>query len=466
MPGTTARASTASATGNKPKTDQKIAPGPRTRRLLGSLSAFQADPLQFLLENAASYGDVVRFQFGPMTGHLVTHPDGVKQILQENNHNYGRDTRGFQALKSTIGDSILTTDGDYWRRQRRIAQPAFHRQRLAGFADLMVSSAQAMVERWKERPEGEIFDVTPELLKVTLRILGLSMFGIDLSDDSEEIASALTIGLEHTTDRARRVFHLPDFIPTPKNRAYKKALATLDRIVLGMIAERRKSKEQKHDLLQMLLETRDEETGETMNDLQLRNELLTMLLAGHETTAMSLTWTFTLLARYPAARRALEAEVDSVLAGRTATLEDLPKLPVSKMVIEESMRILPPVWVVARSVENDDNILGYHIPKGSIVFVSPWVTHRLPSLWSDPEGFDPERFRTDDAARPRYAYFPFGGGPHLCIGQGFAMMEAQLVLATVAQSFRLALNPGHKVEMEPLITLRPKHGVQVIAQRR
>ncbi len=330
----------------------------------------------------------------------------------------------------------------------------------------MVSSAQAMVARWKERPAGEIFDVTPELLRVTLRILGLSMFGIDLSDDSEEIGRALTVGLEHTTDRARRVFHLPDFIPTPKNRAYKKALATLDRIVLGMIAERRRGKEQKHDLLAMLMETRDEETGETMSDLQLRNELLTMLLAGHETTAMSLTWTFTLLARYPAARRALETELDAVLAGRAATLEDLPKLPVSRMVIEESMRILPPVWVVARSVENDDTILGYHIPKGSIVFVSPWVTHRNPSLWSDPEGFDPDRFRVDDANRPRYAYFPFGGGPHLCIGAGFAMMEAQLVLATVAQSFRLALNPGHKVEMEPLITLRPKHGVQVTAHRR
>jgi len=441
----------------------KRAPGPRGGRILGNLSAFQSDPIALLMEAARDHGDVVRFEMGPVVAHLIVHPDGIKRILQDNNHAYGRHTRGFDALKETLGDSMLTVDGDFWRRQRRIAQPAFHKQRISGFAGVMADAARALVDEWRPRADGKTaFDVTPELLRVTLRILGLALFGIDLSDESAEIGRALTEVLHHTMERTRSVFHLPHFVPTPKNRRFKQALRTLDRVVLDMIAERRRKEGDRGDLLSMLMAARDDETGERMDDRQLRNELLTILLAGHETTAMSLTWTLALLGRYPSARRRVEEEAAAVLGGRRATLDDLPRLAFCKTVIEESMRLFPPAWVVARSVEEEDEIGGFAMPKGSIVFASPWVTHRRADLWPDPEGFDPDRFRVEDPMRARYAYFPFGGGPHLCIGAGFAMLEAQIVLATIAGAYSVSLVPGHPIVPEPLITLRPKNGVKVV----
>jgi cytochrome P450 len=442
----------------------RIAPGPRGHHLVGHLPEIQADPLGMMLEGALEFGSVVRFNFGPMIAHLVSSPDGARHVLQENNHNYGRQTRGYQIMSETLGDGLLTTEGDFWRRQRRIEQPAFHRDRIAGFAALMTSAAEAMVKRWRGSATPDTaFDLTPELLRVTLRILGLSMFGIDLSEEADNIGKALVTVLHHTTEHSRNIFRIPDVIPTPANRRFKEALRALDRIVFGMIAERRREGRDHGDLLSMLLAARDEETGEGMDDQQLRDELVTILLAGHETTAMALSWTFYLLSKSPPVRRRLQAELGEVLGGRSATLADLPKLRYLRMVIEESMRLYPPAWAVFRSATGDDVVDGFAIPAGSIVIISPYVTHRLPSLWEDPEGFDPERFATEDPNRPRYAYYPFGGGPHLCIGNNFAMLEAQLVLATVAQHYRLDVVPGHPVEPEPLITLRPKEGVRVTA---
>jgi cytochrome P450 len=324
-----------------------------------------------------------------------------------------------------------------------------------------------MVDRWAARAapapgQPDRTDVTPEFLRVTLRILGLSMFGIDLSNDAEAIGRAVTVVLEATRSSITSILEIPRFIPTPANRRFLEALATIDRVTLGLIAERRAGGAAKDDLLSMLLDARDEETGEGMTDRQLRDELVTILGAGHETTSMALSWTAVLLSRHPDVRRKLEAELDVVLAGRAPEFSDIPKLQYTRMVIEESMRLYPPAWIVGRNAIDDDEIGGYHVPAGSLVFVSAWVTHRHPGLWDNPEGFDPERFAPGaDEGRPRYAYFPFGGGPHLCIGNSFAMMEATLVLATVAQRFHMDLVPGHPVELEPLITIRPRHGVMV-----
>jgi cytochrome P450 len=439
------------------------APGPPGLPLLGNLLRLRGDRLGFLLGAAREFGGVVRLPIAMQLAHLVTDPAGVKRVLQDNADNYGRETRSIAVLRATLGEGLLTTAGEGWRRKRRLAQPAFHKQRLAGFAATMAEAAAACVERWRPLAErGTAFDVAPEMARLTLHILGLCIFERDLTGEADSIAQAVVAALHHTVDNLGALFPLPESVPTPANRRFKAALRELDRVVLGLIDERRRSGQDRGDLLSMLLAARDEETGEGLSDRQLRDELMTLLLAGHETTAMSLSWTLYLLSLHPAVRRAVEEEARAVLGQRRPGAEDLPRLRVTRMVLEESMRLYPPAWLITRSVTADDEIGGYRIPAGTGVLLSPYVTHRDPALWDNPEGFDPERFapeRAEDAARPRYAYFPFGGGPHLCIGAGFAMMEAAIILATIARSLRLDLVPGRPVEVQPLVTLRPKAGI-------
>lgn len=446
--------------------EPRTAPGPRGHLLIGSLPELRQGELQFFLDLAREYGDIARAQIGPIELHLLRHPDYVKHVLQDNSQNYGRKTRGFLALRDVLGDSLLTTVGDFWRRQRRIAQPAFHRQRLAGFADLMVAAARDLADSWAPLADRKHpIDVVPEFLRVTLRILGLSMFGLDLSSESSAIGGALVVALERTQAQVLSVIQVPEFIPTPQNRRFKEAMQTLDRIVFEMIGERRRSGREEPDLLGMLMAARDEESGEGMTDRQLRDELITILLAGHETTAMALSWACYLLSKHPAVWRTLRAEVRGVLGDRPARLPDLQAMPYLRMVLDETMRLYPPAWMVARSVNEDDVIGGYRIPAGSLVFTSPYVTHRHPDFWDNPEGFDPDRHTPERAAaRPRYAYFPFGGGPHLCIGQPLALMEAQLVLATLMQRYQLDLEPGLPVVPQPLVTLRPEGGLRMTVQ--
>jgi cytochrome P450 len=435
----------------------RVPPGPRGAPLLGVIGDFQADPLGLLMRSARRYGPVVHLPLARVDGYLVTQPSGIKRIFQDASDNYGRQTRSFLALRETLGDSLLTTDGEYWRRQRRVAQPAFHKARLAGFAATMAAAARAMVERWRATGRQTI-EVVPELLALTLEILGQTLFAEDLGGAAARVEPALAAVLRHTMTTISSVVTAPRWIPTGRNRRFRAALAALDEVVMGTIRLRRS----RHpcaggaDLLSLLMAARDAETGEGMSDRQLRDEVMTLMLAGHETTAMALSWTLALLSRHPAVRRALEEELAGELGGRPPTIEDLPRLRTTRMVLDESMRLYPPAWVVNRSVAAADEIDGFRIPAGAVVFVSPYVTHRDPALWENPEGFDPERFATDPEARPRYAYFPFGGGPHLCIGAGFAAMEAQIVLACVAQAVRLDLPPGASLEAEPLITLRPR----------
>ena len=437
----------------------RVASGPRGGRVLGSLRAFRDDPLRFLVETARDHRPVARFQLGRVDARLFSLPSGIKRILQDNNENYGRQTRSHAALRATLGNGLITSDGDFWRRQRRISQPAFHKQRIAGFGAAMSSAAEELVERWSPRAErGDSLDIFPEFLRVTLQILGRSLFGLELEGAAAAVGQGLDVVLHHTMDTLHSILPVPEAIPTPANRRFKAAVRALDEVVLGLIQQRRQSGGQ-NDLLSMLVESRDAETGEGMTDRQLRDEVMTLMLAGHETTSVSLSWTFAFLSRHPAVRRTLEDELKAVLGGRAATLEDLPKLRYTRMVLDETMRLLPPAWVVTRSAVADDEVDGFFVPAGSLAIVSPYVTHRDPELWPNPEGFDPQRF--ENTEQPRYAYFPFGGGPHLCIGAGFAMMEAQIVLATVAQHVRLDLVPGHPVEVEPLVTLRPRHGIRM-----
>jgi cytochrome P450 len=441
----------------------RSAPGPRGAPIVGCLRTFRADPLKFLVETARAYGPVAHLPLGLVEAYLVSQPGGVKRVLQDNSENYGRQTRGFQALRMTLGSGLITEDGAFWKRQRRLAQPAFHKARLAAFGDIMARAANEMTERLRaQATQGQPIDVAPEMSRVTLAILGRSLFSLDLDGAAEAVGQAVVVVLRHTIETVHALIPLPRALPTPRNRRFAAALRTLDKVVMDSIAERRRDGVDRGDLLSMLLAARDEETGEGMTDRQLRDEVMTLMLAGHETTAMTLCWTLYLLSRHPAARRTLEAEVDRVLGGRVPSTEDLPRLPYTRMVIEEAMRLYPPAWGVTRSIAHDDEIDGFAVPAGAIVIVSPYTTHRDEALWPNPEGFDPDRFdAARESARPRYAYFPFGGGPHLCIGAGFAMMEAQIILATLAQRLRLDLVPGHPVEVEPLVTLRPRHGIQM-----
>ncbi len=433
------------------------APGPRGHFLLGSLPAVRRDPIRMFLEGFERYGDVVRFRFGPVVAHLVSSPAGVNHVLAESNRTYGKQTRGFKNLRYVLGNGLLTSEGEFWRRQRRIAQPAFHRQRIAGFGEAMVRAAAEATASLEARA-GTVVDMHHEMMRLTLRIVGETLLAYDPSDDADEVGAALHFLLSIANLRSTRMLDLPRFIPTPQNRKFRRALATLDAVVLRMIAERRKKPGDRGDLLSMLMESRDAETGEAMDDRQLRDETMTIFLAGHETTANALTFTWLLLSRYPAAFRELRAELAQVLGGRRPTIDDLPRLVVTRRVLQESMRLYPPAWIIGRSVNGPDEIDGFEIPPRSIVFVSPYVVHRHPRLWEDPEGFDPQRFASEP---PRGAYFPFGGGPRMCIGNNFATMEAELVLSTMAQRVRPELVPGHRVVLEPSITLRPKYGMRM-----
>jgi cytochrome P450 len=438
----------------------RVPGGPRGGRVLGSLRAFREDPLRFLVATAREHRPVARFHLGRVDVRLFSQPSAIKRILQDNNENYGRQTRSHAALRATLGNGLITSDGEFWRRQRRISQPAFHKQRIAGFATAMTSAAEELAERWRGLAAGgESLDIFPELLRVTLQILGRSLFSLELGGASAAVGEGLDVVLHHTIETLHSILPVPEVVPTPANRRFKAALRTLDTVVLELIERRRRSGGSQNDLLSMLVESRDAETGEGMTDRQLRDEVMTLMLAGHETTSVALSWAFSFLSRHPAVRRTLEDELKAVLGGRPAGLEDLPKLRYTRMVLEETMRLFPPAWVVTRSAIADDEVDGFLVPAGALVIVSPYVTHRDPALWPNPEGFDPLRFEASE--QPRYAYFPFGGGPHLCIGAGFAMMEAQIVLATVAQHVRLDLVPGHPVEAEPLVTLRPRHGIHM-----
>ncbi len=441
------------------------APGPRGRFLVGNAIDMQRDPLQFFLGLAQTYGDIVQFRFMNQSAFFINHPDGVKRIFQENHQNYNRDTQLWDRVKLLLGDSVLTSDGKSWLQQRRLMQPMFHRQRIAAFGTLMAEASLALRTAWHGPAErGESLDIAVEMMRLTQRIVGHALFSVDLSNETSAVAQSIATANSLYSHYLYATFVVMG-IPTPRNLRFRAALRQLDTVVQKMIDEHREH--EMDDVLSMLLQARDAETGLGMNDQQLRDEVLTLLSAGQETTAQALAWTWYLLSQHPEVESQLHAELDSVLAGRAPNQDDLAQLPYTRMVIEESMRLYPPAWFISRNAIQADEIAGYHIPAKSLIWVSPYAMHRHPALWENPEVFDPERFTPERSTdRPRYAYFPFGGGPHLCIGNTFAMMEAHLALAMLAQQYKLRLVPGHPVEPVALITLAPRHGLRMTLHRR
>jgi cytochrome P450 len=398
---------------------------------------------------------------GPLRYLFVNDPDGARRVLVDNSKNYPK-SRSYEGLKLVLGEGLLTSEGDFWRRQRRLAQPGFHKERLASFAQAMVADTTAMLERWRGMAEGVPFDVHHEMMRLTLRIVNRTLFSTDTDQDAAGVGTAIPIAIRYVNDYAEALIRVPPWLPTPKNLRFRKAQRTLDALVFKIIDERRRSRKEASDLLSMLMSAEDEKTREQMTDRQLRDEVMTMFLAGHETTANALTWAFYLLSRYPAAARRLRREVAEVLSGRTPTIEDLPRLAFTRAVVEETLRLYPPAWIIERQAAAADEIGGYHVPRGTIVAISMYTLHRHARYWENPEGFDPDRFCADSPPeRPKFVYMPFGGGPRLCIGNAFAMMEAQIILAMVANAYALDLVSGFPVEPEPSVTLRPANGVLV-----
>lgn len=429
------------------------------------MGRFRADPLRFLMDVHEKCGDVARFRMAHQNCYLLRHPNDVHHVLVENHANYGKQTVGYEKMRQLLGNGLVTSEGSFWKRQRRIAQPGFHRKRIEAFANTMATMADEMVDGWLEgEGQGGVRDVSVDMMAVTLRIVANTVLSVDVAARETEIGDAVTVILEVFDDSVRRIFPVHEHLPTATNKRWEAARNFLDQIVYGIIDARRKPGEvsETDDLLDMLMNAVDEESGETMTDVQLRDEVMTMFMAGHETTANALTFALYELARHPDTMGEVQAEVDRVLGSRRATLEDLAELELCGRVMNEAMRIHPPIWLLARNAKEDDQMGPFRIRKGSIVFLSPYATHRHPAFWPEPQRFDPDRFLPEAVkARPKYAFYPFSGGPRVCIGNHFAEMEAKLILAAIAQRCTVALDESTRVDYDPSVTLRPRGGLRL-----
>jgi len=430
------------------------------------LPQLRSDPISTFLDAADRYGDIVHLKAGPYHGFLLSDPAHIKHVLQDNARNYHKSPL-YDRLRDSLGNGLLTSEDSFWLRQRRLAQPAFHRQRLVAMADAMVTCTEQMLERWDQSASaGTIIDLVEEMMGLTQAIIVRTMFSTDLGATAEIVNRTWPI-INRRIGETFWSTKLETTLPLPANRRFRHALGELDSVVYRIIADRRQSGRDEGDLLSMFLSARDDETGASMTDRQLRDEVMTMLLAGHETTSLALSWTYYLLSQHPEIERRIADEAGQVIGDGRPSFAHIDRLRLIRQTLEESLRLYPPAWGFSRLAMGDDEIAGYRIPKGSIAFLIPFVIHRRPKLWPNPDRFDPERFVAEhESARPRFAYIPFGGGPRGCIGNQFAMLEAQLIVASIAQRFRIDLVPGQKIRPEPLITLRPKPGIRAVIVKR
>ena len=426
---------------------------PRVRSHLVVLPGVVRNPPEYFAQVARCYGGVVTLSPGRI--YLVTHPDGVKHVVQDNHTNYIKGP-WYKVLKPLMGDGLFSSDGELWKRQRRLVQPAFQRKHHPGMAAIVADATRGMLDRWEANASrGQAIDARGEVILLTLEILLRSMFSGDLIGHEQELREAV-IEYEQHMDLVSAVnsVKLPAWFPTAGRRSFQHAVRTLENFIFRVVDERRRTQTNNGDLVSLLLWARDEETGESMSDRQIRDELMTMLQAGHDTVSDAIAWTWFLLAKHPGVRQRVAQEVDSVLGGRSPRFEDLALLAYTDRVIQESMRIYPPAWVFARTPVEDDVIGGYHIPAKSLVVISPYVTHRLPEIWEKPEIFDPDRFLPERSERrPRFAYYPFSAGPRQCVGASMAVLESQMIISMAAQRYQLSASPDLSPGLKPRISL-------------
>lgn len=445
-----------------------LPPGPESNKwrqlwLVATGQAFSESFLDTVQLWFDEFGDIVYNDFLGRRMVYVRHPEHIHDVVLRKAANLrkGLDyTDARFGLASFLGSGLLTNDGEAWKRQRKLVQPAFHMRRIAGYADTMVSFTQKMLNTWHN---GQAIQLDAEMSALTMQIVATSLFSEDISGEIAQVSWSMNVLQDLLTSPSML---LPAWIPTPIQRRRQQATAVLDRIVYGFIADWRRHGADRGDLLSMLMLATDEENDAGMSDKQIRDEVVTLLLAGHETTANTLNWTFYLLSQHPEVEAKLHEEIDRVLGRRPAMLVDLDQLCYTKAIIEEAMRLYPPAWSFAREPVSALEMGGYQIPAGTEVRVMTYHAHRDGRWWPNPHAFQPERFLVEDSHRPKYAYIPFGGGPRICIGNQFAMMEAQLALATIAQRYRLRLQPGEQVVAMPKITLVPKYGIKMRVEER
>jgi cytochrome P450 len=437
--------------------------------VLGSTLGFKNDIIGTLMAGFREYGDIVKFRgVGPLFPiYLFAHPDYAMHALKDNAENYPRTPLVRSKWRMVVGEGLICIEGDHWRSQRRLTQPSFDPKLLQSFDGLIADETDALIERWAGHAErGEAVDVARDMVHLALANLGGAMFSTDWRQEALVMADAVEYTIGYAYKLLTQPVVLPENVPTPANRKFQEARRTLEQIMERMIAQRRSSGEERADLLGTLLAARDAETGEALTDYQIRSHLMTFMFGGHETVAVGMAWTFWLLSKHPEILRRLEAEVDT-LDGQRPNFENTRPLEYLTRVINESLRIRPPVWLMSRMPERDDEVGGYPIPAGSQVLISSFVSHHHTDFWPNPEGFDPERWLPEVASqRPRQAWFPFSGGPHQCIGGYFGLMEMQIVISMILQRFELELVPGFKVEAKPGITLGFKHGLEMTLRRR
>ena len=415
---------------------------------------------------SAQFNGIFRITSRLLNLVVITDPEYVKHVMQDNNKNY---TKWFKndVLELLLGRGLLTSEGDFWRKQRRLAQPAFHRERLAKMADTMIRCTQQQIEKLEQLPDKNNIDISTEMMELTLNIVAGAMFSSEVKGAIKVVSHEIERTSIMATARFNNPLRLPIRFPTPANLAERRSIRNLDNVLNPIIRERRKSTEHFHDLLAMLMEAKDEDTGEQMSDQQLRDETMTIFLAGHETTALALSWLWYLLDKNPEEAQKLYDEIDQVTDGKTPTLEDLQRMPFTRMVMDESLRLYPPAWLIMRENLEEDTFGGYRIPKGYTFMIPVYNIHRDPRLWDKPDEFIPERFSKENAkSHHRFAYFPFGGGPRQCIGNNFALMEMQIIMVMMLQKFRFKVSAGFKPEMLPMITLRMKDGMRMDVARR
>jgi len=439
----------------------KRPPGPKPHFLIGNMPLASRDPLSIFLGWRKEFGDIFYYRAAWLHVYFLNHPDLIEAVLVRNSQNVLKD-RVVRKSRWFFGQGLLTSEGDFWLRQRRLSQPAFHRERIASYANIMTGYAEQLVANWEN---DEIRDIHQEMMRLTLRIVIRALFNTE-SGEIGTISTAMNVLMRSSTGIRLLLPPIARYLPTPGMVLFRRSVRQLDETVYRIIATRRSNETGSGDLLSMLMQVRDED-GSRMTDKQLRDEVMTFLLAGHETTALALSWTWHLLGQHPKVEQQLHAELDRVLEGRAPAVSDLPMLTYAERVIKESMRLYPPAWSLARTVIKEFEIGGYRIPAGANVVMSQWIMQRDPRYFSDPDKFDPDRWLLERSQKlPRFAYFPFGGGARQCIGGSFAMMEAVLLLATIAQRFQFKAAPGHPVTAIPSFTLRPKHGIRMILQKR
>ncbi|HJZ70452.1 MAG TPA: cytochrome P450 [Vicinamibacterales bacterium] len=444
-------------------------PGPGVHLLLAVLSqvlprSLPFDPLAFGVDIARRYGDLAYYHLGPLHVYQVNHPDLARQILVEQAERFHKPRLLKHAFRPFAGEGLLTSDGPAWKQQRKLIQPAFHHAHLAAYAAVMVAYARQWIDRLED---GLVLEIQSEMAGLTLGIVVKTLFGADVTREAADVGKLMVAVLDAANQRLNSVFQVPSWVPSRRNLREKRALARLDAILRALIVERRSSAGQRDDLLSVLLRATDAESSVRMSDRQLRDEMMTLFLAGHETTATALTWTWYLLSQHPDVDAKLTGELDRVLGQRTPTVADLANLPYTDMIVREALRLYPPAPGVAREPIDAVTIAGYVVPRGSLISIDTYAIHRDARFFPDPERFDPERFAAGWEDRiPRYAYLPFGGGPRVCIGNGFALMEARLILATVAQRFRLTAEPNQDVRPIQLVTVRPRDGIRMSATTR